>query len=248
MPRRISGFLVALIVAGSLISPAAAQRVALVIGNSDYKTAKALKNPVNDAADIGSALSRLGFTVTTLTNGTGEEMKRAVAEFGGKARGSDIALIYFAGHAVEEAAGRHWNIPVDGKLESLGDIEKDSVSLLQLLSAASGGKLRLVLIDAARDNPFATDARRVPSSATIYAPAGSTLIVHSTKAGTRPFDGEGRNSPFAAALLKHMETPNLDASILMNRVRDEVLVATQGEQEPFVYGSLAGNTVSLAPR
>ncbi|MET0277271.1 MAG: caspase family protein [Pseudorhodoplanes sp.] len=246
MLRRLILILASAIVAGGLASPAAAQRVALVIGNSDYKNVTALKNPVNDATDIGTALSRMEFTVTTLTNGTAEEMRRAVAEFGEKAKGADIAVIFFAGHAVE-ADGLHWSIPIDGKVNSLEAITSQSVSLDRLL--ATGSKLTIVLIDTARDNPFAKDSPQAPSTKPHAQPqVRDALIVYSTRSGSRPLDGEGRNSPFAAALLKHIETPGVDFSRLMNRVRDEVLAETNGKQTPFSYGSLPGGDVLLAPR
>lgn len=244
----ICGILLSVAVAALMISPAAAQKVALVIGNSDYKTAPALPNPVNDAADIGSLLSRLGFSVTTLTNGSAEDMQRAVADFSGKAKGADIALIFFAGHAVE-ADGVHWSIPVNGKVGSLDDIKAQSIPLDQWLKAAAGSKLALLLIDTARDNPFAKETQGAPSSRADPAiAAGDALIFYSTKAGQRPLDGQGRNSPFAASLLKHMETAGLDIRVLANRVRDDVLAATERKQEPFTYGSVSGAATSLAPK
>lgn len=243
----LSGFLSALAIAACMISPAAAQRVALVIGNSDYKNASVLKNPVNDAADLGSALSRLGFTVTTLTNASAGDMQRALTDFAGKAKDSEMALIFFAGHAVE-AEGVHWSIPVDGKVDSLDAVRSQSVNLQQLMKTSEGSKFTIVLLDSARDNPFPQNSQRAPAQGAEVPPGRNVLVAFSTKAGDRPLDGEGRNSPFVAALLKHMETPGLDLRLLMGRVRDEVSSATQRKQSPFTYGSLPGGGFSFAPR
>lgn len=244
----LSGLLAAIAMTALTIAPAPAQKVALLIGNSDYKNAPALRNPVNDVADIGSSLSRMGFTVTTLTNASTDDMQRAAADFSGKAKGADIALIFFAGHAVE-LEGMHWSIPVDGKVDNFDEIKAQSVSLERLLAATGGSKFALILIDTARDYPFAKDALLRPVIRD-NAPLNiqDALIFYSTKAGQRPLDGEGRNSPFAAALLKHMETAGLDIRNLANRVRDDVMAATQRKQEPFSYGSLPGGDISLAPR
>jgi uncharacterized caspase-like protein len=246
MFKRFAGMVASLVVAIILISPAAAQKVALVIGNSDYKNAIALPNAVNDAADIGSVLSRIGFTVTTMTNANADDMRRAVTEFGDKAKGADVALIFFAGHAVE-ADGVHWSILVDGKVESLDDIKAQSVNLDQLLGSAAGSKLALVLIDTARDNPFPNKGVIQPAIRNTQSDVRNGLVFYSAKAGARPLDGEGRNSPFVVALLKHIETPGLDLPILARRVRDEVMAATQGKQEPFSYGSLPGGDIWLVP-
>ncbi len=247
MLARFFGIVAALILGGVLISPAAAQKVALVIGNSEYKNAIVLPNAVNDAGDIGSALSRLGFTVITLTNATAETMQRSLGEFADRSKGAEMAVVLFAGHAIE-VDGMHWSIPVDGKVSSLDEVKAVSVNLDRLLASTEGSKFALVLIDTARDNPFVSDKVINPAIRN-NAPVkiGDALIVYSTKTGTRPLDGEGRNSPFVAALLKHIATPGLDLPALVRRVRDEVLVATQGKQEPFAYGSLPGNAVTLAP-
>lgn len=263
MLGRVCGFFVAMIVAGCLISPAAAQKLALVIGNSDYKNALVLPNPVNDAADLGSLLSRIGFSVTTLTNGTAADMQSAIAEFSNKAKGADISLVFFAGHAVE-AQGEHWSIPVDGKVDSLDAIRSESVSLQKLLEASAGSKLTVILIDTARDNPFAKKgealarpgANKTPKNASKKqstsekSPSESqyALIMYSTGAGKRPLDGEGRNSPFTAALMKHIETPGLDLSRLVSLVRDEVAAATKGQQIPFGHASLPNTEIVLVPR
>ena len=252
MLGRVCGFFVAMIVAGCFISPAAAQKLALVIGNSDYKNAIVLPNPVNDAADLGSLLSRMGFSVTILTNGSADDMQRAIAEFSKKTKGADISLIFFAGHAVE-AQGEHWSIPVDGKVESLDAIRSESVSLQKLLDASAGSKLAVILIDTARDNPFAKKGDAVGSKApstnekSASAPQYA-LIMYSTGAGKRPLDGEGRNSPFTAALMKHIETPGLDLSRLVSLVRDEVAAATKGQQIPFGHASLPNTEIVLVPR
>lgn len=229
----------------------AGARVALVIGNGAYRHASALLNPTNDAADVAAALGRLGFSVRTMQNVTFNEMRRALIEFGRRARGSEIAIAYFAGHGLE-VGGENWLLPLDAELQTDVDAEQEAISLKSMILSVSGAsKLGLVVLDACRNSPFAARMQRTAHVRSVerglsrVEPMGSVLVAYAAKDGTMAADGTGRNSPFTAALLRHVETPGLEISFLFRHVRDDVLAATERRQEPFVYGSLSKDAVFL---
>ncbi|MEW6395145.1 MULTISPECIES: caspase family protein [Afipia] len=238
------------------LTPALAEkRVALVIGNSDYQNVAPLTNPSNDAAAIAAILTKAGFdTVDAKSNLSGIEMKRTLREFGNKVRDADVAVIYYAGHGIE-LEGTNYLIPVDAKLEIDTDVLDEAFPLDRFIVAADPAKhLRLVILDACRDNPFNKTMKRTIGSRAVnrglakVEPANpNTLIAFAAKAGSTASDGEGKNSPFATALVKHLVKPGLDLRKAFGFVRDDVLKVTNNKQEPFVYGSLGGNDVPLVP-
>jgi uncharacterized caspase-like protein len=243
------------VAAGLLFAGAAAAqtRIALVIGNGAYRHVPVLPNPGNDAGDVAASLERLGFSVRRVTDGTFEDMRRALIDFGQRARAAEIAVVFFAGHGME-IGGENWLIPVDAELKTDLAADHEAValkSIMPMLAAAS--KLGLVILDACRNNPFAAKMQRtvrtraVSRGLTHIEPTGSVLVAYAAKDGTTAADGTGRNSPFTAALLSHVETPGLEINFLFRNVRDDVLRATQREQEPFVYGSLSRDAIYLKP-
>ena len=234
-------------------SPAfAAQRVALVIGNASYAHAPGLANPLNDAADIGAALDRLGFAVTRLENAGYAALRRGLLEFQRAASTSEIAVVFYAGHGIE-VDQRNFLVPVDARLASDQDVEFEAVPL-ELVSRAveRASGLRLVILDACRENPFAVQMQRAGATRSIgrglarVEPSGETLIAYAAKEGTVASDGAGRNSPYSEALLGHLEEPGLEVGLMFRKVRDAVVGMTGGRQEPFVYGSLSSRGVYLA--
>ena len=233
-------------------SGAAETRVALVIGNAAYHHAPALANPVNAAADIGATLSRLGFAVTRIENADQAILRRALQEFARAASASAAAVVFYAGHGIE-VDQRNFLVPVDARLLSDRDVEFETVPL-ELVSRAVAGaaKLRLVILDACRENPFAVTMQRAGATRAIgrglarVEPAGATLIAYAAREGTVAADGEGRNSPYSRALLAHLEEPGLELGLMFRKVRDAVVAATGGQQEPFVYGSLPSRGMYLA--
>jgi uncharacterized caspase-like protein len=239
-----------------LSTPAAAdRRVALVVGNSAYSRIAHLANPANDAEAFGTLLKQAGFDVVEVRRDLGiAEFRRAVGDFANAVRGADIAVVFYAGHGFE-TDGNNYLIPVDAKLARDFDIEDEALSLDRVLRVLEPARrLRLIILDACRDNPFLKTMTRMVSSRSLsrglarVEPAGSdTLIAFAAKAGTVAADGSGRHSPFTAALLKHIAVPGLDIRLALGNVRDEVLRSTGRKQEPFVYGSLGGGVVSLAP-
>jgi uncharacterized caspase-like protein len=231
------------------------KRVALVIGNSAYQNAPLLPNPVNDSATMELTFRQAGFDVVEARHDlTALETRRALRDFADKASDADIAVIYYAGHGIE-VDGANYLIPVDARLERDNDVYDEAFSLDRVLVAVEPAKkLRLVILDACRDNPFAKTMKRTIASRAIgrglakVEPNGpNTLIAYSAKAGSTAADGDGKNSPFTLALTKHLTTPGLDVRRAFGFVRDDVLKATANHQEPFVYGSLGGDDVPLVP-
>lgn len=241
------------LVAVSATAAVAERRVALVIGNATYQNASSLTNTVNDAAAMARMFQKAGFDVVESRTDLGVvEFKRALREFMFTAQDADIAVVYFAGHGIE-IRGSNYLIPVDAKLRSDYDADDEAVSLERLILAVEPVKqLRLIILDACRDNPFmrrmqrAFAARAVTGGlATVEPSAGNTLIAYAAKAGSVSYDGAGPNSPFTTSLMKHLFEPGLDIRIAFGRVRDEVMKMTANRQEPFVYGSLGGTTIPL---
>jgi hypothetical protein len=257
MRRRLISIAAALaglvFVAISATNALAERRVALVIGNAAYQNASGLTNTVSDAKAMARMLEKAGFDVVESRTDLGVvEFKRALREFMFTAHDADIAVVYFAGHGIE-IRGSNYLIPVDAKLRSDYDADDEAISLERLILAVEPVKqLRLIILDACRDNPFLRRMQRTLAVravtgglATVEPSAGNTLIAYAAKAGSVSYDGAGPNSPFTTALMKHLFEPGLDIRIALGRVRDEVLKMTANRQEPFVYGSLGGTTIAL---
>ncbi|HEY0848368.1 MAG TPA: caspase family protein [Bradyrhizobium sp.] len=233
----------------------AEKRIALVIGVSAYQQVPQLPNPARDAEAMVALFKKAGFDVVVSKRDLGvAELRRTIREFSETSRDADIAVVYYAGHGIE-VDGTNYLVPADARLVSDFDIEDETISLDRVLKALDPTKrLKLVILDACRDNPFARTMKRSVASRAIgrglakIEPAMSdTLVAYAAKAGAVAADGDGQNSPFAIALVKHIAEPGLDLRIALGRVRDDVLKATANRQEPFVYGSLGGDTMSLVP-
>src|SRR5882724_2373661 len=236
--------------------PASAEkRVALVLGNSNYKNAAVLPNPVNDASAVAATLKGAGFDIVdSRLNLSAADMRRALRDFADQARDSDLAVVYYAGHGIE-IDGTNYLIPTDAALQRDTDIYDEAFSLDRvLLTIEPARQLRLVIVDACRNNPFAETMKRTVSTRTvsrglarIEPTTTNTLVAFAAKAGLTALDGNSKNSPYATALVKHIATPGLDLRRAFGFIRDDVLQATGNRQEPFVYGSLGGEDVSLVP-
>ena len=241
-----------------IFSPAALadKRVALVIGNGAYQHAPMLTNPTRDARAIGEMFEKAGFQTVQVRNDVGNlDFKRALREFFDVAKSADIAVVFFAGHGIQ-IADQNYMIPVDAKLAREYDAKDEAISLERIVEAIEPAvRLRLVILDACRDNPFlARMQRRVATRgvasgglARVEPTFTDTLIAYAAKAGSTADDGDSNHSPFTTALLKHIAEPGLDIRLAFGRVRDEVRKVTRDEQEPFVYGSLGGTNISLVP-
>ena len=235
----------------------AGRRVALVIGNSSYQTVPQLPNPSRDANAVARMFRDAGFDSVELALNVGNlEFKRAIRKFEAAADQAEMAVVYYAGHGLEIGA-TNYLIPIDARLASDRDADDEAISLERLVSSADGAsRLRLIILDACRDNPFVGTMRRERKVANRAVSAGlgkveptssDTLIAYAAKAGSTADDGAGDHSPFTAAILKDLTVPGLDVRLAFGRVRDDVLKATGNRQEPFVYGSLGGGNVSLVP-
>src|ERR1700712_2048918 len=233
------------------------KRVALVVGNSTYQTVAQLPNPSRDANSVAQMFRDAGFDTVDLALDVGNlEFKRAIRKFESMADNADIAVVYYAGHGLE-ISGANYLIPVDAKLASDRDADDEAITLERLVSSADGARrLRLIILDACRDNPFTASMKRERKGANRAVASGlgkveptstDTLIAYAAKAGSTAEDGDGQHSPFTSAVLKNLTVPGLDIRLAFGRVRDEVMRSTAKRQEPFVYGSLGGGNISLVP-
>jgi tetratricopeptide (TPR) repeat protein len=227
----------------------AGSRIALVIGNSKYRFAPELTNPQNDAHDIAAALGELGFRVIEGYDLDGAGMRARIAEFGSAMPGSATTLLFYAGHGLQ-VAGKNYLVPVDAKLERPSALGVEAIELDNILADMETEKrTNLVFLDACRDNPLSRSLSRSfggTRSATVgqglaqlNAGIGS-LITFSTSPNTVALDGSGRNSPFTAALLKHIRTPDIEVRTMLTRVRADVVKATNERQLPWDHSSLLG--------
>ena len=252
IPFRIFALLILAI--GLACGPAHAdRRVALVIGNSAYKSAPKLGNPVNDATLVGGMFKKAGFdSVDVRLDLSASEMRRMLREFAGRTRDADMAVIYYAGHGIE-LEGTNYLIPIDATLETDGDVLDETIPVERALFAVEPAKqLRLIILDACRDNPLSKTMKRTLASraigrglAKVEPTSPNTMIAFAAKAGSTASDGDSRNSPFAVALVEHLPKPGLDLRKAFGFVRDDVLKSTGYKQEPYVYGSLGGDDVPL---
>ena len=249
-PVKLGGALLLLAVVLAVSPPDgfAAGRVALVVGNGTYAHIGQLPNPGNDAADMTAALQRLGFDVTTVHDADRNAMTEALRVFTRESAGADVSLVFYAGHGLE-MDGVNYLVPVDARLERDTDVRFEAVELDDVLAATVGADLRVVILDACRNNPLARSMQRTGASRSVSRGSfgnldegllgDETLVAYAAAAGTTADDGTGRNSPYTSALLSYLEQP-LEIGLLFREVRARVLEATDGRQRPHEYASLLG--------
>ena len=235
-----------------MAAPAAPKHwVALVIGNANYKHGGRLANPVNDASDFAAVLRKLGFDVIEGRDLDKRGMEEKIAQFARRLDKASIGLFFYAGHGMQ-VNGDNWLIPIDARIEG-GDLRPDraavitsaTINIAEVLSQMEAEqRVNLIFLDACRDSPFgrATGIAQPKGLAPIQNAVG-TLTAFATKPYHVAFDGDGRNSPFTTALLKHMATPGLEIGAVMKRVRADVLKSTAGQQVPFDESSLITDVV-----
>ena len=229
---------------GMQTPPPTDQRIALVIGNSNYQTAPRLANPGNDAQSMSQLLNQAGFEVTQATDLTRKDMVRVVQDFTAKVaeRGpGTVAMVYYAGHGVQ-VEGENYLLPVDAKISSPYDLDGNSLRLVDLMGTLDSisSRMRIVVLDACRNNPFpeVNDAGR--GLAIVDAPNGS-IVGYSTAPGMEAQDGDGNHSPYTSAFLNNARKPNLPIEQLFKQVRLEVNNATRGRQTPWESSSLTSD-------
>ncbi|MBN9673494.1 caspase family protein [Roseibium aggregatum] len=226
-------------------------RVALVVGNAAYRNVGTLANPVSDAEAVGAALRRLGFDVTLSLNLSKHEFESRLADFSDRVSKAEIAIVYYAGHGME-MDGRNYLVPTDARLVSDNRVRFEAVSLDTVLAALEGARgLRLVLLDACRDNPFVRDMRRTLATRSIGRGLAEIevqpgiLVSYAAAAGTTALDGAGDHSPYTEGLLTYLEQPGLEINLLFRKVADYVQEKTNRRQVPFEYGRLPGQSIYL---
>jgi tetratricopeptide (TPR) repeat protein len=225
----------------------AGRRIALVIGNGAYKNVPALENPPRDAKLIADSLRSLGFQSVTLANDlTRDRFFETLKTFASDAEKADWAVVYYAGHGFE-IGGVNYLVPIDARLAADKDAEKEAVALEQVIASVGGArKLRLVMLDACRDNPFAANMQHtielklVDKGFSDIEPSAGFMVVYAAKHGETALDGEGADSPFATAVARDLKEPHIEVRKLFDIVRDDVWSATKHVQQPFTYGSPAG--------
>jgi len=216
------------------------ERVALVIGNSQYPLVGELRNPENDAKDMAEALRELNFNVTLKLNVDQEEMEIAIQEFGERIKEESVGLFYYAGHGVQ-MGGQNYLIPVQSRIKKAKDVRYKAVDLNMLIdemSYAENGK-NIIILDACRNNPFPKEKSRNASLglARTDVPAGS-LIAYATGPGSVAIDGEGRNGIYTSYLLANMNTPGIPIEMVFKRVLQGVASDTGRKQIPWMSSSL----------
>lgn len=231
----------------------AAKKVALLIGNANYTAgASPLKNPTNDVAAMKATLQAAEFEVHTFNNLTRVGMSKALDTFSEAAADADVGLIFYSGHGME-VAGKNYLIPTDAVLDAEKDVKYEAIVLDDLLESLSRVKtLKLVLLDACRDNPRAsgirTTTRAVPNKglARFEVDTSNLLVAYATAPGEVAQDGAGANSPFTKALVNHLVQPGVEVEAALRAVAKDVFQSTEGKQRPFKTGSLF-ETVTLGP-
>lgn len=234
----------------SLGATAAERRVALVLGNTSYASLPALKNAANDARSLTTRLTEMGFEVVSGVDLTKAETQATMAHFAKVVRGADLALFFYAGHGLQ-VSGRNYLLPVDAVLEDETSLDFEAVSLdfvLRQLSRETS--VRLVFLDACRDNPIAAKSGKTVFAASKglaevqFEDGGSgTLIAFATSPNEVAYDGAGPNSPFTAALLDHIGDENIELTTVMTRITGDVFKATDGKQRPWVNASLTDQVI-----
>ena len=243
--RAFLGMVTAMLALWMVSPPTAAKRVALVVGNSDYRYTTGLRNPRNDANDMAAALQRLGFSVISGMDLGVDGFYDKLARFRDATRGSSVALFFYAGHGIQ-VDGQNYLAPVDADLRDKLDLRRGAVALDDVMEAMRG-ETRLVFLDACRSNPFSRflSSTRGASRglARVHAGGGSanrggTLIAFATAPDDVADDGVGRNSPFTAGLLKHISAPGMSVTDMLTRVRKTVMDSTGGRQVPWSNDAL----------
>jgi uncharacterized caspase-like protein len=225
----------------------AAKRVALVIGNSGYLHTPALTNPKNDAADFAAVLRGLGFDVVEGQDLAKAEMDRKIAEFAGKLSGTQAAVFFYAGHGLQ-VGQQNYLVPIDAQLTSAASLDFEMVRLdLIQRTMERETTTNLMFLDACRDNPLARNLARAMGTRSLAIGRGlaatesgvGTLISFSTQPGNIALDGEGRNSPFAEALIKRVKAgAGHDISAILIDVRNDVIKATESRQVPWEHSAM----------
>src|SRR5260221_1968517 len=220
------------------------QRVALVIGNSNYQNVAQLPNPANDAKAVAELLNTAGFEVISATDLNHNQMIEVMQDFSAKIAGrgaNTVAMVYYAGHGVQ-LAGENYLVPVDARISSEPDLIDGSVRLVDVMATleAIPSRMRIVILDACRNNPFPSLNEAGRGLAIVDAPNGS-IVGYSTAPGTEALDGVGNHSPYTDAFLRLAHEKNVPIEQLFKRIRLDVNNSTEGQQTPWESSSLTSD-------
>ena len=245
-PVRVAGLLLGCIVLLGPLSPSpayASNRVALLIGNSDYPQSP-LRNPVNDVRAMAKILERLGFDVIRVENGSRLEMEQSIIEFTGRLGEDASGLFYYAGHGVQ-VKGHNYLIPVDAKLDSEREVRVEALDVDTVLSELeyAGNRLNIVILDACRNNPFERRFRGRSRGLAAVDAARGTLIAYATAPGSVAADGDGSNGLYTEELLRALNRPGLKVEEVFKQVRINVSKRTNSKQIPWESSSLTGEFI-----
>ncbi len=247
--------LIALVVTAN--GATAERRVALVIGNSNYRTADLkLTNPKNDAEDVATALRKLGFEVLVETDSNFSDFGKALQQFARMSANADTSLFYYAGHAVQYQ-GQNYLLPTDAEVKDDIGLQYETVRVDDVRAALDRTHgIKIMVLDACRNNPVSARLVKLPApQEDIPEPTSRTrgigridkseglIIAYAASPGDVALDGQGRNSPFTAAFLRRLAQPGLEIETLFRRVAADVVAATHGQQRPETYVSLVSDYV-----
>src|SRR5712672_91239 len=227
------------------------RRVAFVVGNGAYKNVAQLPNPPVDAKAMAAVLRNVGFEVVEGSNLTRDTMTERLLEFGKKAQGADVALFFYAGHGIA-IGGTNYLLPIDADIRSEMDVKLGAAINIDLTldQTMSDAKVKLVFLDACRDNPFAAKIKSNSATRSVSVQSGlaemksgeGTLIAFATGPGQTALDGqEGTNSPFTRALIANIATPGVEIQQAMTKVRAQVNEETNKGQLPWGHTNLIGS-------
>ena len=255
-PIAVALALLLLLLLSGMPLQAEGKKVALVIGNSSYVHTPRLENPKNDAADVSVALKKLGFVVVEGRDLDKAAMDRTIRDFAGALNGAHVGLFFYAGHGLQ-VGGQNYLVPIDAKLSTASAVDFEMVRLeLVHRTMEREANTNILIMDACRDNPLARNLARALGTRSTQIGRGlasvesgeGTLISFSTQPGNVALDGTGRNSPFAAALLKHIGTPGDDLPSILINVRNDVMQATDRRQVPWEHSALTAKFYFIPPR
>ena len=226
----------------------AGNRIALVIGNAAYSEMP-LDNPVNDALSMKSVLEKTGFEVVIATDASLVQMQNALLDFTARLNSQSTALVFYAGHGVQ-ANGKNYLLPVDAELENQSQLKFQSLELTDMLEEldASDARIKLVILDACRNNPFERSLRGSGRGLAAVDAARGSLIAYATSPGATASDGDGDNGLYTSELLKAIEAPGLKVEEVFKQVRIQVSEKSRGQQVPWESSSLTGDVIFTGPR
>jgi len=211
-------------------------KIALVIGNNDYKKFSPLKNSVNDARDMKNILDKLGFYVFYLENGNKKEMKNIINKFTDREKNGGIGLFYYSGHGIE-VEGKNYLIPINADINQKEDVEFEGINVDYLIKKIelAHNRLNIIILDACRNDPF---SRGVGGGLAPIQNAKGMYIAFATAPGEVASDGNDKNGLFTKYLIKNLNKPNLTLDAVFNNTRKSVYRESNNKQLPWTSSSV----------